>query len=98
MERVIAGGTQATRAVPGALIRALSPLFGYVRKRIWLRRSLVGLVAAAVGISCTGLWGYLMHHAVILLLALPALLAGWLVIGAEQARQMQRPMRACRRQ
>ena len=94
MER-IGGGISATRTEPGAFMRAPSPVFGYVRNHIWLQWSLVGLAAA--GISCTDLWGYLMHHAVMLLLPLPVLLAGWLVIGAEQARQMQRPMRTCRR-
>jgi len=96
MER-IGGGISAKRTEPGALIGAPSRVFGYVRNHIWLRWSLVGLAAAAAGISCTGLWGYLMHHAVMLLLPLPVLFAGWLVIGAEQARQMQRPMRTCRR-
>jgi hypothetical protein len=98
MERVIVGGILATQAVPGVLIGALSPAFGYARNRIWLRWSLVGLAGAVVSICCIGLWGYLMHHLVMLLLPLPVLLAGWLVIGAEQARQMQRPMRTCRRQ
>ena len=98
MERVIVGGVLATRAVPGFLIGALLRAFGYARNRIWLRWSLAALAGAVVSISCTDLWGYLMHHAVMLLLPLPVLLAGWLVIGAEQARQMQRPMRTCRRQ
>ena len=96
MERVITGGFLATRAMRVALIGALSRAFEFARNRIWLQWSLAGLAGAAI--SCTGLWGYLMHHAVMLLLPLPILLAGWLVIGAEQARQMQRPMRTCRRQ
>jgi hypothetical protein len=98
MERMIAGGILATRAVPTVLIGALSRVFGYVRNRIWLRRSLMGLAAAIVCISCAGLWDYVISHAAMLLLLLPVLLAGWLVIGAEQARQMQRPMPTCRRQ
>jgi hypothetical protein len=98
MERVIVGSVLATRAVPGVLIGVLSRAFEYTRNRIWLRCSLAGLAGAVVSISCTNLWGYLVHHAVMLLLPLPVLLAGWLVIGAEQARQMQRPMRTCRRQ
>jgi hypothetical protein len=66
MKRMIAGSlSRETRAVPGVLVGALSPVFGYVRNRIRLRWSLVGLAGAAVGISCTGLWGYLMHHAAI---------------------------------
>jgi hypothetical protein len=95
MDREIVGGVLATRAVPGFLIGALLRAFGYARNRIWLLAALAG---AVVSISCAGLWDYLMHHAVMLLLPLPVLLAGWLVIGAEQARQMQRPMRTCRRQ
>jgi|ERR1700759_5337864 hypothetical protein len=98
MERVIVGGVLARRVAPGFLIGALLRALGYARNRIWLRWSLAALAGAVVSISCTGLWGYLMHHAVMLLLPLPVLLAGWLVIGAEQARQMQRPMRTCRRQ
>jgi hypothetical protein len=98
MEPVITGSASTTRTVPGAMIGALSRAVGYARNRIWLRWSLAGLTAAAACIFCTGLWGYLMHHAVMLLLPLPVLLAGWLVIGAEQARQMQRPMPTCRRQ
>jgi peptidoglycan/LPS O-acetylase OafA/YrhL len=98
MERVIVGGVLARRVAPGFLIGALLRALGYARNRIWLRWSLAALAGAVVFISCTGLWGYLMHHAVVLLLPLPVLLAGWLVIGAEQARQMQRPMRTCRRQ
>ncbi len=98
MERVIVGGVLATRAVPGFLVGALLRALGYARNRIWLRWSLAAFAGAAVSISCSDLWGYLMHHAVMLLLPLPVLLAGWLVIGAEQARQMQRPMRTCRRQ
>ena len=98
MERVTVGGVLATRAVPGVLIRVLSRAFAYARNRIWLRWSFAGLAGAVVSISCTDLWGYLVNHAVMLLLPLPVLLAGWLVIGAEQARQMQRPMRTCRRQ
>jgi hypothetical protein len=98
MKGMIAGGILATRAVPGALIGALPRAFEYAPNRIWRRWSLAGLAGAVVSVSCTDLWGYLMHHAVMLLLPLPVLLAGWLVIGAEQARQMQRPMRTCRRQ
>jgi cytochrome c oxidase subunit IV len=98
MERVITGGVLAKRVVPGILIGALSRMFGYVRNHTWLRWSLVSLTGAAVCVFCTGLWAYLISHAVMLLLPLPVLLAGWLVIGAEQARQMQRPMRTCRRQ
>src|SRR3979409_1982873 len=98
MKRMIAGGILARRAVPGALIGALSRAFEYARNRAWLQWSFAALIGAAVCISCTALWGYLVHHAVMLLLPLPVLLAGWLVIGAEQARQMQRPMRTCRRQ
>jgi hypothetical protein len=98
MKRMIAGGVRATRAVPGVLIGVLPQAFEYARNRIWLRWSLAALAGGVVFISCTDLWGYLMHHAVMLLLPLPVLLAGWLVIGAEQARQMQRPMRTCRRQ
>jgi hypothetical protein len=95
---MIAGGVLATRAVPGSLSGALLRAVGYARNRIWLRWSVAALAGAVVSISCTDLWGYLMHHAVMLLLPLPVLLAGWLVIGAEQARQMQRPMPTCRRQ
>src|SRR5665213_3593781 len=98
MKRLIAGGILAMRAVSGVLIGALSRTSRYARNRIWLSWSLAGLIGAAVCISCTDLWGYLMHYAVMLLLPLPVLLAGWLAIGAEQARQIQRPMRACRRQ
>ena len=98
MERGIVGGVLATRAAPGILIRVVSRAFAYTSKRIWLRWSLAGLAVAVVLISCTHLWGYLVNHAVMLLLPLPVLLAGWLVVGAEQARQMQRPMRTCRRQ
>ena len=47
---------------------------------------------AAACISCASFWGYQMHYAVMLLLPLPVLLAGWLVIGAQKAPQMQRPM------
>ena len=92
MEPVIRGNTSATRSVPGALPR----LAGYRRAR--LRWFLAGLAGAALCIFCTGLWGWLLHHALVLLLPLPVLLAWWLVIGAEQARQMQRPMPTCRRQ
>jgi hypothetical protein len=95
---VITDDVVATRTVPGVRIGAFSQALRYVRNHIWLRWSLAGLAGAAVCISCTGLWDYLMHHAVMLLLPLPVLLAGWLVVGAEQARQMQRPMPTCRRQ
>ena len=80
------------------MIGALRGAFGYVRNCIWLGWAFLGLAGAVVCISCTGLRGYLISHPAMLLLPLPVLLAGWLVIGAEQARQMQRPMRTCRRQ
>lgn len=98
MERAIAGGILAMRALPGVLIGALSRAFGYARNRIWLRWSLVGVAGALACITFNGLWDDVISHAAMLLLLLPVILAGWLVIGAEQARQMQRPMRTCRRQ
>jgi hypothetical protein len=93
MERVIA------RTPRAALFGALSRAGGYARDHVWLRWSLAALGCAVAYISFENLWSTVLRHAgTMLLLSLPVLLVAWLVVEAEQARQLFRPTRTCRRQ